>query len=100
LRSFDSLVLRARGNGNIYLTLEHLVNGVGPKAWKRCSLNSAWSRFQVDPSNFDPIDLASKNWGWNAVRDSVTHLTFILSDGTDAWIDDVRLYGVNRDDLR
>lgn len=100
LRSFDSLVLRARGNGNLFMALEHLTNGVGPKAWTHRALDTGWTPIQIRPSDFDPIDVASKNLGWDAVRDSVTHLTFIVSDGTEVWLDDIRLYGVNQDDLR
>ena len=100
LRSFDSLVLRARGNGNLFMALEHLTNGSGPKAWTHRALDTGWNSIRIRPSDFDPIDTASKNLGWGVVRDSVTHLTFILADGTDAWLDDIRLYGVNQDDLR
>jgi len=100
LRSFDSLVLRARGDGKLFMALEHLTNGSGPKAWTSRTLNTGWDSIRIRPSDFDPIDVASKNLGWNAVRDSVTHLTFILADGTEAWLDDIRLYGVNQDDLR
>lgn len=99
LRSFDSLVLRARGNGNLFMALEHLTNGSGPKAWTHRALDTGWNSIRIRPSDFDPIDTASKNLGWGVVRDSVTHLTFILADGTEAWLDDIRLYGVNQDDL-
>jgi hypothetical protein len=34
------------------------------------------------------------------VRDSITSLTFLIGGGSDLWIDDIRIYGIGRDDLR
>jgi hypothetical protein len=40
------------------------------------------------------------NVGWAGVRDSVTDLCLFAARGADMWIDDIRLYGIDRDDLR
>ena len=101
LRSLDSLVFWARGSGTLYVAMEHLTNSAGPKAWMHFTLDSAaWTRKCVRPTDFDAADGVGNNYGWNFVRDSVTTLTFLVKGGSNLWLDDVRLHGVNRDDLK
>lgn len=101
LRSLDSLVFWARGSGTLYVALEHLTNSAGPKAWMHFTLDStAWTRKSVRPSDFDAADGEGNNYGWNVVRDSITTLTFLVKGGSNLWLDDIRLHGVNRDDLK
>ncbi|MCB9495707.1 MAG: hypothetical protein H6686_02360 [Fibrobacteria bacterium] len=100
LRSMDSLVANIRGSGTVDVAFEHLSEGSGPKAWSRFVLSDAWSRIRLRPTDFAPADSSGSNKGWGYVRDSVTHLTFILMGGTQFKLDDVRLHGLDRDDLR
>lgn len=103
LRGLDSLVFFVKGSGTLHVALEHLANGAGPKAWKQYTLASAWTRISLRPQDFDPAGASGNiynNYGWAAVRDSVTDLSFILQGGADFWLDDVRFHGVDQGDLR
>jgi hypothetical protein len=100
LRSLDSLVFWARGTGTLSVAFEHLTGLVGPKAWAQIPLDTGWTRVRIRPTDLDSADGIGYNFGWSYVRDSVTDLTFILQDGSDFWLDDVRLHGIDRDDLR
>ena len=100
LRGLDSLVVWVRGSGTVFVALDHLQGVKGPKAWMHVELDSSWMRLRVRPEDFDSADGLGGNVGWEGVRDSVTHLTFLVRGGSSLWIDDVRLHGLNRDDLR
>lgn len=99
-RALDSIVFWARGNGKLFVAFEGLVNGSGPKAWALRTLDSGWTRFRVRPKDLDTVESVGGNVRWNKVRDSVTHVTFIAVTGTDVWLDDVRLHGVDLGDVR
>jgi hypothetical protein len=99
LRSMDSLVFWAKGTkgSSLFTAIEH---DSSIKAWKLDTLDSAWTRVRVRPSDFMEAGVGgSTNLGWGAVRDSATDLTFILHEGTSFMIDDIRLYGIDREDL-
>jgi len=101
LRSFDSLVFWARGSGSLAVAFDHLTNGIGPKAWKtKVLLDTGWTRIRIRPLDLDSADGVGENRGWNTVRDSVTHLTFLVNGGSLLQVDDVRFHGIDRDDLR
>jgi len=34
------------------------------------------------------------------VRDSVNYVTFLVQGGSQLWLDDIRIHGIDRDDLR
>jgi hypothetical protein len=100
-RSLDSVVFWARGSGQVRFALEHLVNGVGTKAWKTVNLATVWSRFRIGPADFDaPSGGLDMNTGWTAVRDSITSMTFVVQGGTEVYLDDIRVHGLDRDDLK
>lgn len=96
LRSLDSIVVWVRGPAKLAVGFDH--RDVG-KAWLHHQLDSNWTRLALRPRDLEAANGAGGNVGWNGVRDSVTHLVFFVSQGTDLWIDDVVLHGVNRDDL-
>jgi len=101
LRSLDSLVFWARGSGVLAVAFDHLNGSSGPKAWKtKMPLDTGWTRIRIRPADLDTIDGVGNNVGWSAVRDSVTNLTFLANTGSELLIDDVRLHGIDRDDLR
>lgn len=112
-RSLDSLEIWARGSGRIWITLESLdsvqmgrvqrghIDSVEPqRAWTSRELTTSWHRFSVSPSDFAKVDGVPSNVGWEALRDSVNYLTFLLENGSDVWIDDIRLHGILADDLK
>ena len=99
IRAMDSLVFWAKGTkgSSLFLAFDHR-NAF--KAWKLDTLDTVWTRFRVRPSDFIPAsNPIGGNRGWVAVRDSATDLSFILSGGTDAMLDDIRIYGLNREDF-
>jgi hypothetical protein len=101
LRSLDSLVFWARGSGFLSVAFDHLYGITGPKSWKRdIPLDTAWKRIRIRPEDLAPADGIGDNAGWNSVRDSITHLTFLVHTGSELMIDEVRLHGIDRDDLR
>ncbi len=101
LRTLDSLVFWTRGSGLLSVAFDHLRNDTGYKAWTHMLLvDTGWTRVRVSPQDFAAADGVGHNIGWTAVRDSVTNLTFLVNGSGSLWIDDVRLYGINRDDLR
>lgn len=96
----DSIVFWARGSGQYSVSLENITEEDNDhKAWVHGTLTSDWQKFTVIPADFLPPDLPSENVGWEAVRDSITNLNFFGNAGSELWIDDIRLFGINRDDL-
>jgi len=113
LRSMDSLEFWARGTGNVRVSMEHLdsvqllliqegkLDSLQPRrAWASRPLDTAWQRIRIAPSDFDAADGLSGNIGWIGVRDSVNYITFLIQGGSSLWLDDIRIYGIDRDDLR
>jgi hypothetical protein len=101
LRSLDSIVFWTRGTGTVSPTLENLDSATGGKAWTHLALDSTkWTRIRIRPTDFDTADNVAGNVGWNAVRYRVTNLTFIVNGGRDLYLDDIRMYGVDRDDFQ
>lgn len=100
LCSLDSLVLWVRGSGAISIAFDYLVPSTDHKAWTHSTLDTAWRRVRIRPQDLDTADGVGGNIGWNNVCNRVTNLSFIVSGGTQLWIDDVRFHGVNRDDLK
>jgi len=101
-RSFgtlDSVVFWARGSGRLSFALDNL-SGSGVKAWAHHDLDTAWTRVRVRPADFLPAKAGSEVVSWQTIQDSVTHLTFLASGGTDVWLDDVSLFGIGIDDLK
>jgi hypothetical protein len=99
LHSLDSIVLWARGAQTILnVSFDHQ-GTVNTKAWASLSLDSTWKRISLRPADLDPSNGIGGNVGWAGVEDSVTNLSLFAARGTDMWIDDVRLYGIDRDDL-
>lgn len=100
LRALDSIVFFARGSGTFHPSLDRWTNGMGYKARVKVAIDSTWRRVRIRPRDFETSIDISGNIGWRYIRDSVTNLTFMVSGGSELWIDDVRLYGIDRDDLR
>jgi len=100
LGSLDSLEFWVRGSGNLAVAFDRLPPYAKAKAWTHRSLDSNWVRLRIRPQDFDSADGVGNNFGWDSVKHGVTNLSFIVQDGSDLWVDDVRMYGVDRDDLR
>jgi len=100
LRSLDSVVFFVRGPGKLAFALDRLPPHTKSKAWIHRTLDSTWTRLRIRPQDFDTADGTGNNFGWNALRDSVTNMSFMVADGKDLYVDDIRFYGVDRDDLK
>ena len=100
LRGMDSLVFWTRGSGKLSIAFDRLRPHTLAKTWTHRMLDTAWTRIRLRPQDFDSADGIGNNVGWNATCDSVTHFSLMVSGGSDLWVDDVRLYGLNRDDLK
>lgn len=106
LRSLDSVELWLRGVGRVYVTFDHKTETVGSKTWTGVDLDSTkWVRVRLRPQDMDSANGIGGNVGWDAIQDVLTHFTLIFGNagsttGREIWIDDIRLYGVDRDDLR
>lgn len=100
LGSIDSIAFWARGSGRLRVALEHALPGSQLVAWTAYEPDTAWHRVQIRPSSFDSAAVNSGGARWDDILDSVTHLSFWLDGPGEAWIDDPRLYGINREDLR
>lgn len=100
-RGLDSLTLDVCGPTRLTVQLEHLGGGDTRKAWVHHDLDSGWRHLRILPGDFLPADTAFPSVvGWKEVRDSIDALTFLLSGGNRVRFDNIRLHGVNRDDLR
>lgn len=97
--TMDSLVYWVRGNGIYTLALDQLIGNTGKTVF-RDTLKTSWTRIRLRPTDFDPADGMGGNLGWASVCDSITDLTIFTYNGTEFWIDDIRFYGINRDDLK
>lgn len=100
LRSMDSLVLRMRGSGRVSIALDRLYLPNEGKAWLHLPIAPTWKRVVVRPQDFLPAGGVGKNIGWEGVRDSVTNLTFLLTGGSEFYVDDIRIHGMDANDFR
>jgi hypothetical protein len=100
LRSLDSMVVWVRGSGKLSIALDRLIPGNTGKAWLHQTLGSNWTRIRIRPQDFDSANSVGNNVGWEAVRNSITNLTFLVAGGSELWVDDIRLYGINKNDLK
>ena len=100
LRGIDSLVFWVKGTKGSGMFVAFDCGDLF-KSWQFYILDSVWTRIRIRPSDLTPAsNTGGGNRGWEAVRDSVSRLSFILNNGQKVWLDDIRLHGVNRDDLR
>lgn len=100
LRSLDSIEVWARGTNTILTVAFDHQGATNKKAWTPVYPDSTWKRFTLRPSDLDSASPNGGNVGWLGVRDSVTHLSFFAAQGSELWLDDIRLYGIDVGDLR
>ena len=100
LAHMDSLELWIRGDGEYSIALENLVDSDDWKAVYNGKNTSSWSRVVIRPQDFAPADSTGGNYGWDFIKHQVSTLTIFARKGSDFWLDDIRIYGINRDDLK
>jgi hypothetical protein len=99
LATLDSIELWVRGDGVFSVALDNETRGVWTKARFDGTLSEDWTRIVVRPQDFLPGESTGDNAGWEAVKDQISHFSFFTNNGTELYLDDVRLYGVNLDDF-
>ena len=92
----DSIVVWLRGDGDYEIILENLDAELNYKASHKGKAKSNWERLSLRPEDFDYTMRGYH--GWDITRDKITHFTIFAYNGTEIWIDNVRVYGVNPDD--
>lgn len=100
LARMDSLELWIRGDGDYIVALENREDFEDGKARFKGMCTANWSRVVIRPQDFLPADTTGDDLGWDTIKYGVTTLTIFARDGQDIWLDDIRIYGINVDDLK
>lgn len=100
LSRLDSVEVWLKGNGDYEIILETIVESdTNYKTSYKGSVNEKWTRIAVKPSDFGSPDKKSYH-GWDVTRNKITRFTIFVYNGTDIWIDNAKMYGINLDDLQ
>ena len=100
LSRLDSVEVWAKGNGDIEIILETIVESdTNYKTSYKTEVNKEWTRIAVKPKDFTSPDGKKSYHGWDVTRNKITRFTIFVYNGTDVWIDNVKMYGINLDDL-
>ncbi len=93
----DSLVVWLKTDGDYEVILERLGGDKNYKCSYKSKGTSKWQRLSLKPEDFS---YKIKDYhGWDITRDKITNFTVFGYNGTELWLDNVRIYGVNRDDF-
>lgn len=97
----DSIEYYVRGTGSYSFNLETIIDGATGKAVFLDTLQGAdeWERVVIKASDFMEGDSTYGNMGWDFVSKQVTNIAVPAYFDTEIWIDDIRFYGVTKEDL-
>jgi len=97
--AMDSIEYFVRGTGSYSFNLESIISGNTGKAVFLDTLNGSdeWERVVIRASDFMEGDSTYGNVGWDGVINHVTNIAVPAYYDADIWIDDIKFYGVNRD---
>ena len=99
LSKLDSVEVWIKGDGDFEIVLETIVESdTNYKTSYKGSVNKEWTRVVVTPEDFGAPDNKSYH-GWDVTRNKITRFTIFVYNGSDVWIDNVKMYGINLDDL-
>ena len=99
LSKLDSVEVWIKGDGDFEIVLETIVESdTNYKTSYKESVNKEWTRVVVTPEDFGAPDNKSYH-GWDVTRNKITRFTIFVYNGSDVWIDNVKMYGINLDDL-
>ena len=100
LSRLDSVEVWIKTDGKIEIILETIIESdTNFKATYKTEGNGSWTRYAVRPQDFDAKDTV-KYHGWDVTRNRITRFTIFAYDGSSILVDNVRMYGINRDDLK
>ena len=63
------------------------------KSWRHFEADTVWMQFTVIPAELDTADSNGGNYGWEAVKDSVTKIGIFGAMDTEVWVDDIEVFG-------
>ena len=63
------------------------------KSWRHFEADTVWMQFTVIPAELDSADSNGGNYGWEAVKDSVTKIGIFGAMDTEVWVDDIEVFG-------
>lgn len=63
------------------------------KSWRHFDADTVWTQFTVIPAELDTADSNGGNYGWEAVKDSVTKIGIFGAMDTEVWVDDIEVFG-------
>ena len=63
------------------------------KSWRHFEADTVWTQFTVIPAELDTADSNGGNYGWEAVKDSVTKIGIFGAMDTEVWVDDIEVFG-------
>jgi hypothetical protein len=97
--ALDSIVFYAKGNGYMRVSLENWSDLAAEednlKAWTGdYPLSSTWTRFVVTPADLLTSTEDPNTTGWESVRENVLQIHIFALIGTEIYLDDIWLYGV------
>ena len=99
LSRLDSVEVWVKGSGDFEVVLETVVESdTNYKTTYKAAVNEEWTRVSIKPSDFTSPDKKSYH-GWDVTRNKITRFTIFMYNGTDLWIDNAKMYGINLDDL-
>jgi hypothetical protein len=99
LSRLDSVEVWVKGSGDFEVVLETVVESdTNYKTTYKSAVNEDWTRVVITPSDFTSPDKKSYH-GWDVTRNKITRFTIFMYNGTDLWIDNAKMYGINLDDL-
>ncbi len=123
LSGFDSLCFYVKGNGKVLFEFVQFSSDLNIKVsanvlftlssmWQRCTVTPAdlsivILHFPPDPTVYTPEQYISKKvppytkgpTTWEEMGGVVNMINFLGIDGNEFWLDDIKLYGVNLNDM-
>lgn len=98
LSYIDSISFTAKGSGELGFAIEVLDEPTG-KAKYVNYLDSTWKTFTFTSADFMEADQKYGNKGWDFVITRLTTISIWIVGDSEMWLDKVRIYGINRDDV-
>ena len=100
LSRLDSVEVWIKTDGKFEIILETIIESdTNFKASYKGEGDGSWTHYAVRPQDFDTKDTV-KYHGWDVTRNRITRFTIFAYDGSSILVDNVRMYGINRDDLK
>jgi hypothetical protein len=98
--AIDTITFRAKGNGRLAVRLHGEENSDKPQVYAYIALDTTWRLYTVTSDMYEIADPSDQSATWSDVEARMQWLSFMPGvEGTEFWLDDVRLEGVTMRDL-